>query len=251
MKLGEYLFGNSNKQKLAFLLWQENWQGSVRELSQLSGLSYATTYETLQRMEQFDLVKSSLHGRSRVYVSNLDEETKRLVLNLLGHKVDRGVDKRYRSLTELGAPLVEENPEEKGKVLEDLLCQKVAQSKNDATLLRVLPLVLLKTVNQLNLELLLAYSRKHKVTREMGFLLDLTSYLSDSNQFKKWSKRFKDRRRQKGVFYFHRDRDAGPYKQALLDDRTPKLARKWHLKLNMDLASEQKFMEKYLRSAAK
>jgi len=246
MSLQAYLFGSKELQNLARLVWLEGWQGSVRELSTLSGLSYSTTYETLQRMENFDLVKSSLKGRKRVYVSSLEEEKNQVLRQLLNFQSEEP-KKHFQSLTELGAPLVGEKPEVTQKVLEELLCQRVKDSKENATLLRVLPLVLLKNQNKLNPHLLLAYANKLGVKQEMGFLLELTNYLANSPPFKKWSKLFKDRRWQKDSFYFLRDHSAGPNKKALVKNRTPSLAKKWFLKLNMDLDSEMSFLKKHFQ----
>lgn len=237
MRLFSYFFGSPEKQKLVRLLWHDGWSGSVHELSQLSGLSYATAYETLKKMSQFGLVTSSLQGKARVYTSTLDRKTRRLLTDLMKLEQQEADKPYYQSLTELGAPLVNEASLPKPLPLEALLCCKVAESKDNATLLRVLPVTFQKVRGNLRVEFLHAYARKNKVLKEVGFLLDLTAELYDDSQFKKWAGRFRDRRWKHDTCYFSRDRKAGRFKLALLDKNTPALAKKWHLKMNMDLDS--------------
>lgn len=246
MGLLEFLFKNSQSAKLAELLWVEKLEASVNELSHLSGLSYATAYEELQRMKSLKLVKMQKKGKATYYSSALSQELSESVLNLFEKvKTDH---KKMVSLDEYNLPLVGEYTElsEGDKTsAEELLVKVVKFSKKNATVLRVLPLLVKKMGDDLDVHQLQYWSKRHDTHRELGFLLELTALLTKNKKFLKLSKNFKDKRWSKCDYYFERDLELQGFQAMLVDKNTPEVAKKWYLKLNMGLDSFQSFYNKH------
>ena len=74
MKLLGFLLKTKAHQNLARLLWVEGLTASLHELSQMSGLPYATAYDLLHKMEKMDLVKMRRQGKALFFSSNLTND---------------------------------------------------------------------------------------------------------------------------------------------------------------------------------
>lgn len=247
----EFLFKNTESAKLAELLWVEKLEASVNELSHLSGLSYTTTYDELQRMKSLKLVKMKRNGKATYYSSALTDELTAAVKNLF-EKVKTGNVKNV-SFNEYNLPLLGDYDEllKNDKTsAEELLIKAVKFSKKNATLLRVLPLLVKRMGENLDIHQLEYWSKRYDTHRELGFLLDLTTELTKNKKFSKLARSFKDKRWSKSDYYFEGDRELKGFQAMLVDKNTPDLAKKWYLKLNMGLDSFESFYNKYEKAGA-
>ncbi|PWU12397.1 MAG: hypothetical protein C5B49_16460 [Bdellovibrio sp.] len=223
-------------QALMRLLIVDELAGSVRQLSLLSCLPYATTYAYLHELKKQGLVKSVLIGRTAVFslaISRSEQEELQYRLGL--PTVPARALSEFPEVEVL--PLVGDFPElqiEKANTKEEMLVRALTLSKNNPVLLRTLPL-LTEKLGAMGTDLLNYWASKLKVKQELGFLLDLTAELSKKKKLSGLARRLKDKRRRRDSFFFEKENDLKGFEAKLVERNTPALARKWHLKLNMSL----------------
>ena len=247
MGLRNFLFKTDEHRKLTTLLCVNGLTASVHELSQLSGLPYATAHEFLQRLLSMGLVEKTKSGRATLFSSNLfGEDLKSLKILLGGGKSAK--KKPLSEFPELVLPLVGEYPEfekEKAQSLEELLVKLVVLAKRNSSLLRVLPLLVQRLGDRLDVNELGYWSKRHHVDRELGFVLDLTARLSENRKFSLMAKRLMDKRWSKPTFFLKSEEGARGFQAKLSEQNTPDLAKKWYLKLNMGLDSFESMYGKF------
>ena len=164
-------------------------------------------------------------------------------------KQDKPVKKPLADFEAMNFPLLGEFPElykEKAQSQEELLVKAVHLSKKNAILLRVLPLLVKNLENELDEDHLVFWSKRLHVDRELGFVLELTAQLSGNKKFTKLAKKLKDKRWNKLNAFFEKEKDLTGFQAKLVEENTPKLAKKWFLKLNMGLDS---FKSHYIKFA--
>lgn len=245
MGLFNYLFKNKESARLVELLWVDKVEASVNELSQLSGLSYSTTHEELQKMKSLDLVKMERSGKATLYSSALPEEEANVLVSLFAKKKEEA--KQTVSFDDFEMPLLGDYSELQNEKMEveELLVKAVYLSKKNASLLRALPLLLRKMGDNLDSNQLAYWSKRYETNRELGFLLELTAQLTKNKKYSRLANKFKDKRWAKPDYYFERDFGLKGFQAIAVDRHTPELAKKWYLKLNMGLDSFQSFYSKY------
>jgi hypothetical protein len=246
MGLLSYLFKNKESVRLVELLWVDKLQASVNELSHLSGLSYSTTHEELQRMKSLGLVKMERSGKATLFSSALADNEADVLVSLFATKKKAGVRKTF-SFDDFKMPLLGDYSELQSEKMEveELLVKAVHLSKKNASLLRALPLLLRKMGDNFDFNQLAYWSKRYETNRELGFLLELTAQLTKNKKYNKLAKKFKDKRWAKPDFYFESDFELAGFQAIAVDRNTPELAKKWYLKLNMGLDSFQSFYSKY------
>jgi len=245
MELFKYLFKTKEYARLAELLWVDKVSGSVNELAHLADLSYSTAHEELQRMKSLGLVKMQRVGKATLYSSALTEVESKVVKNLFSKT---NLKRKTVSFADYNLPLLGDFNElltDNQLEPEELLVKSVKSAKKNATLLRVLPLMLKKMGAELNLYQLVYWAKRYEVNRELGFLLDLTAALTKNTKFSKLAKQFKDKRWSKPEYFFESDSNLSGFQEQLTEKNTPELAKKWYLKLNMGLDSFQSLYSKY------
>jgi hypothetical protein len=250
MGLADFLFKNEAQKKLAFLIWGQGLEASVREFSLMSGLGYATAYEELHHMEQLGLVKKAHQGRSTLYSSTLSKEEQSVFKKLLPTAPEMSrKNKGFASmLLELGLPYVG-NADELGQEpvadLEELVVRAVKKTKRSSALARALPVLLAKLLSSQDKHRLLYWAKKYGVKKELGFFVELTSCLSKDKQFKKLAHYFYDNRWAKDEFLFESEKNQKGFQAQLVTENTPELAKRWHLKMNMGLDSFESLFVKF------
>lgn len=246
MELFKYLFKTQEQAKLAELLWVDKVNASVNELSHLTGFSYSSAHEELQRMKSLNLVKMQRDGKATLYSSALTDVEEEVVKNLF---TTTGMENKKRvSFNDFNLPLLGDFSElltDEQLEPEELLVRAVKLAKKNATLLRVLPLMLKKMGDELNLYQLVYWGKRYGVNRELGFLLDLTAEITKNKKFSKLARQFKDKRWSKPEYFFNSDNNLSGFQAKLTEKNTPELAKKWYLKLNMGLDSFQTLYAKY------
>jgi len=250
MKLLDFLFKTNEHRNLAELLWVEGIEASERELSLMAGLSYATAHEELHRMEKMGLVKRRVEGKATLFSSNLTEGEQKafssLVEGPLKKKSSKGVSDRLR---ELGLPMMGDLLDLNSETVhgdEELVVKAVCMAKENPTLARSLPVVLVNLLPNVNSHRLHFWAKRNKVKRELGFFVALTAHLSKEPALKKLSKLFYDKRWSKPEYFLTAEKDVRGFQAKLVENNTPPLAKAWKLKMNLGLDSFESLFSKFM-----
>jgi len=100
---------------------------------------------------------------------------------------------------------------------------------------RVLPLVLWRQRDELDLDELVRESTRRDEREAAGFFLELTGRLGHDRRFTNAARPLRDRRRTRSKLFFAQPH--GAHELALAHRNTPALARKWGFVMNMGLDS--------------
>jgi len=150
------------------------------------------------------------------------------------------------ALREVGAPLLatQQGRRKKPLSLEELIAEALRSSHRDASLARVLPLVLWQHLESLDLATLVRLARARKELHTLGFFLDLTAELSRNRALRREARSLRDRRRKRPrLFFVHSE--PGKFTLQLVEKNTPAIARYWQFLLNMPLDSFSSLFEKF------
>jgi hypothetical protein len=119
--------------------------------------------------------------------------------------------------------------------LEEALLEGLAASEHDATLLRVLPIVLARHGHQLDWSALTEGARRRKLNAPLGMLIELTASLAGHSEWVERLEDLKDRRVKRMRFF---PAVKSSFEAELARQRSPEVARRWGLWMNV---SEQSF----------
>jgi DNA-binding transcriptional ArsR family regulator len=250
MKLLDFFFKTDGHKKLAELLWLDGTEASVRELSLMAGLSYATAYEELHRMEEMGLVKRRVEGKATLFSSTLSEVEQKAFVTLFegsrAHKSTKNVSDR---LQEFGLPIVGDLSSLSNETVnddEELVVKAVCKAKENPTLARSLPVVLVNLLPNVNPHRLHYWAKRNKVKRELGFFVALTAQLSKEPSLKRLSKLFYDKRWSKPEYFLAAEKDVRGFQAKLVENNTPSLAKAWKLRMNLGLDSFESLFNKFV-----
>ena len=150
-------------------------------------------------------------------------------------------------LRALGAPLAASRPSEgPPPPAEVIVAEGLSLAHVDSTVARVLPLVLWRQRDRLDLEELIREATRRDERDALGFFIELTGRLGRDRRFANAARPLPDRRRSRLRVFFARPH--GAHELALARRRTPALARKWGFLMNMGLDS---FASTFAKHAAK
>jgi len=238
-----YLVTGRVRRHLLRLLWVEGVAGSVSELARRAGVSFAAAHREMEAMRAEGLALSEPVGAARVYRANPRYRQAGLVRRLLRDGAARSASspaadgERVRGwLAAAGAPLLV-SQRSKGRLppLEEVLAEGLVLSHEDATVARVLPLVLWRHRDRLDHGRLVRAATRRNEREALGFFLALAGRLGGDSRLVSLSERLRDRRRTRARPFFSRAH--GRMALALARKRTPALARRWGYLMNMDLDS--------------
>ena len=251
--LVDYLV-TSNTRKQLFKVLFGGLNGSVHDLARLANASYAATYEELKAMKGVELVNESRKGKARVFSLNYESKDLPLLRALFGleeleppQREEKDLDETKATLARFGAPLNFEREAKLELELEDTLALGVYFSQQEASLLRVLPLVVERNMERLDFDKLWHFALKYHVKRQVGFLLDLTGTLTKKRSYKDRAKEYWDNRYGRPTSYF-KMKTKSPSQLKLEELNTPPLAKKWFFTMNMGMDSFKSFYEKFKAS---
>lgn len=238
-----YLVTSRARRDLLRLLWADQAEGSVSELARMAGVSFAAAHRELEAMRAEGLAGCERVGAALVYRGNRKHPQAALVRRLLkeGMTVSGSPSapraERVRGwLATAGAPLlVSRAVVGRRPGLEEVLAEGLALSHYDATVARVLPLVLWRQRDRLDHVRLVHEATRRNELQALGFFLELTGRLGGDPRLTALSHRLRDRRRSRTRQFF-----AGLHgRMALAAARrkTPALARRWGYLMNMGLDS--------------
>lgn len=152
-----------------------------------------------------------------------------------------GVDPRP-SLAAYGAPLAGVEPRAEMS-LEAATVTALEGARRDPTLLRVLPVVLVRNEGKFNWDALLELARRRKLRNELGMMLELTADASGMQSLRDRAKGLADGRRSVPRYL---PEPANDFERKLADQRSPAVARRWGFRMNMSEHSVREFVRKHV-----
>lgn len=238
------------RRELFRLLWGRSAAGSVSDLSRLANVTFSAAYRELDAMRTAGLAHVERHGTELVYSAEPDYHHAELLRQLASASGNTETEKRahldeqVRSwLASLGAPLG--SAETKGPVPspEQVVGEALSLSHRDATVARVLPLVLWRQRDQLDFDRLLHEATRRDERQALGYFLELAGRLGDQPRLVEAAAALRDKRRKRVRMFF-----AGPHgPRALAATRrnTPKEALRWGYLMNMGMDSFRSTFDKF------
>ncbi len=137
-----------------------------------------------------------------------------------------------------GAPMADSAE----RSLEEVVVQACDLARRDPTVARILPALLVRQRDALDLSRLQRAVAKHGHKHETGLFLALAAELSDDQTLAAWAEELRDKRRVKTQDFFASA--TSPRLQRLAERNTPAVARAWHFRLNMPLEAFRTTLER-------
>ena len=189
------------------------------------------------------LATSERVGRMLLYRANCKHPQAALLRRLLtegmatGWPVPPARAEQVRGwLAAVGAPLlVSEGVSARPPGLEEVVARGLALSHEDATVARVLPVVLWMQKDRLDEHRLVREATRLDERQTLGFFLELTGRLARNDRFASLSRSLRDRRRSRVRPFFARPH--GRMALGAARRSTPRVARRWGYLMNMGMDS--------------
>lgn len=244
-----YFVTSRVRRELLRLLWAKAARGSVSELARRAGASFAAVYRELEAMRTADLAVCERVGNRLVYQASEEHRQAALLRELVQgmegetpepHDQEREVRSWMRAAgAPLGAPAV------RGSMppLEEALAAALSLAHRDATVARVLPLVLWVQRDRLDLDELARAATRRNERSALGCFLELAGRLGGDAHLVAVANRLRDRRRRRPQLFFARAQ--GRLATAAARRHTPAVARKWGYLMNMGLDSFESAFAKH------
>ncbi len=248
----DYLVTGRARRELFRLLWGRNATGSVSDLSRVAKVQFSAAYRELDAMREAGLARAERTGTTLVYRAATDHRHAALLRHLASASSDaessRGAhhDEQVRGwLATLGAPLGSPETKRHRPSVEQAVAEALLLSHRDATVARVLPLVLWRQRDQLDFDRLVQKATRRDERQALGYFLELAGKLGGEPRLMDWARALRDRRRKKVRMFF-----AGPHgPRALSATRrnTPQEALRWGYLMNMGVDSFRSTFDKFAR----
>lgn len=218
-------------------------EATVSELARQAGLTPRAVAVEVRRLASTGLVEVEARGAADLVRPCRGHPAARALSKLLAFAgpVSSRRDPRP-SLAAYGAPLagVAPSPE---MSREEALVVGLREARTDPTLLRVLPVMVLRNEGQLDWDDLRSRARRTKLKAELGMLLDLTAAASGHASLRAQAHGLSDQRRRVPRYL---PEPASAFERRLADQRTPAEARRWGFRMNMSEASVREFVRKHV-----
>ncbi|WP_242392231.1 helix-turn-helix domain-containing protein [Anaeromyxobacter oryzisoli] len=224
-------------------------EASMSELARRAGLTPRAVAVEVQKLEEAGLVEVQAFGSAHVVRRNQKNPASRALSELVraardaaSGSSDRNV---RRSLAAFGAPLAGEEPRAAFSLAETLV-RALKMARHDATVLRVLPVVLAKRASELDWTDLMERAHRMNVRSELGMLLDLTAEVAHLPNLRARTKGLRDARRKRPRYFPSVE---GTFEKQLAATRTPEAASRWLFMMNMTEESFREMVSKHVASA--
>ncbi len=246
----DYLVRGRARRELFRLLWGQGASGNVSDLSRRAKVTFSGSHRELEAMRAAGLARAERTSTELVYRADTDHPRAHLLRELAKAPVDARSevpadhDDEVRAwLAAAGAPLGLPRPKTPPPGLEETLAEALVLSHRDATVARVLPLVLWRQRGRLDLERLVGEASHRDERSALGYFLQLAGQLGGDPRLVKAAQRLHDRRRTKARPFFAGP--LGPHAAAAARRNTPKEALRWGYVMNMGLDSFRAMFEKF------
>jgi hypothetical protein len=245
-----YLIKGTTRRELFRLLWGQGEGGGVSTLARLARVSFSAAHRELEAMRAAGLAASQRVGSELQFRAARDHPQASLLAQLANASEDKGTNTRRKRDTEVrswlvsfGAPLAAPPPRTKLPPLEVVLAEAVALSHRDATVARILPVVLWQRRHDVDLDRLALEATGRDERHALGYFLELAGRLGGETRFVEAARRLNDGRRRKARMFF-----AGPhgrYQFAATRRSTPPEALRWGYLMNMGMDSFRSIFDKF------
>lgn len=235
------------RRELLRVLWRDGATGTVSELARLAHVAFASAYRELSGMKQVGLVTVERSGgASEVFRANRASPVATAIEQLMAQGARRGGaarkeapaddDELRRRLRTLGAPLlVDAAPARGAPPAEVTLAEGARLARRDATIARVLPVVLWRQREQLDWDRLRHEARRVGEKHAVGLMLELTAELAGEPRLAEEAAPLRDKRVRKLHDFFLGQKSV--HERRLAELHTPAAARRWGFRMNQDLDS--------------
>jgi hypothetical protein len=248
----DYLVQGRARRELFRLLWGQGASGNVSDLSRRAKVTFSAAHRELEAMRAAGLARAERTSTELVYRAERDHPRARLLRELArapfqaGSEVRTDHDDEVRGwLAAAGAPLGVPRPKTPPPNLEEGVAEALVLSHRDATVARVLPLVLWRQRDRLDMERLVSEASHRDERSTLGYFLELAGQLGGDSALVHAARRLHDRRRTKVRPFFVGP--LGPHAAAAARRNTPKEALRWGYVMNMGLDSFRTIFEKFAR----
>ncbi len=214
----------SSRARAALVRWvvEEGTPTSVGDLGRQLGFTPAGLRREVPGLVSLGVLRVVRHGNADV--------------------LEAGPDARLNEA--LGAPLAVE-PAKRPRAAEKVLVDAVALAREDATVLRTLPVVFERLGSHLDWTRLRNAARASGVGAELGMVASLTAGLTGRPELAAEVDELQDRRRTR-VRLFHSGRHSRR-ERTLAERRTPEAVRRWGFLMNMDEDAFRSILERRAR----
>lgn len=246
------LFQAQARSALVHWLVGKGNSGTVSELARLAGVTPRAARVEVAHLQELGLVRVEVDGAAdRVNANTRSPLFSPLrALCLAAEKQARAKGRREtldhaalrETLVYFGAPFTHTRAK-KHMRLEVAVVEALTVAHSDATLLRVLPVVLARSVEVIDWERLKALARRGKRKAELGMLLEIPGTILNLPVLMEHAVELRDAR-VKSLHYFHPPRNK--FEEELIAKNTPPFARKWGFLLNMGEDSFRSILEKHV-----
>lgn len=237
------LFQSRTRVALLDILFCQRLGATVSELARRAGVSPRSASMEVRNLLGAGLVTVEGVGGANLVRANLNHPAAPHIEGLLAApRLEGAGEERLRqTLAAFGAPLAAAGRREH-LTLEDALLSGLEASRNDGTILRVLPVVLARNLGQLNWPSLKEGARRRKLKAELGMLVELTADLLGKPELRAEARDLLDRRRRVRQFLPEARSD---YERRLAKERAPRAARRWGFLMNLTEASFRSTLERH------
>ncbi len=245
--LTQALFQSRTRTALLRLLLKDGVSDSLSGLARRAKLSQHSVAVEVKNLLKTGLVKVESVGASDLVRGNDKHPAAKPLADLL--RVSERVPKAAaedvdvkETLAAYGAPLLAYKPY-RHMSLEKAMVKALRLAKHDASLLKVLPVVVAKNAQALNWVALKENAKRDKLKAELGMLVDLTADVARKPDLKEKVRDLEDRRRTVDSFFYE---PRSKYELELAQTATPAAARKWHFLMNLGEDTLRSTMVKHL-----
>jgi len=235
------------------LLWGRGAAGSVSDLARLAKVAFSAAHRELDAMRAAGLARVERSGAELLYRAEADHPHADLLRKLATVSANSGTESRTRRdeqvrtwLAGVGAPLGSDEARGPAPPVEEVLAEALALSHRDATVARVLPLVLWRQRGRLDFDRLRHAATRRDEGQALGCFLELAGRLGAEPGLLAAANALRDRRRRRVRMFFVGPH--GPRAVAATRRNTPREARRWGYLMNMGLDTFRSTFDKFAPS---
>jgi hypothetical protein len=247
----DYLVKGRVRRELFRLLWGLGAAGNISDLARRARVTFSAAHKELEAMRGAGLARAERTGTEMLYRAETGHSQSDLLRKLAkapaAVQANENDDDVRGWLAAAGAPLGSPGHKRPSPSLEEVLAEGLALSHRDATVARVLPLVLWRQQGRLKLDRLVREASRRDERATLGYFLELAGRFGGDSDLVRAARALRDRRRTGTRPFFTGAQ--GPHAAAVARRNTPKEALRWGYVMNMGLDSFKAMFDKFERPA--
>ena len=243
--MADELFQSRTRSAVLELLFVRKLHCSMSELARRANVTPRAVGSEVRRLQKAGLVFVEAIGSADLVRGNLKHPSARAICVLVKTPVQSGDVSSGRALRESlvfwGAPLGNVKGKQHVTLCEALLAGLEA-ARTDGTVLRVLPTMLAKHLDDVDWVELKEQARRRKLKAEVGWLIELTVRLTGRNELIAHADVLRDARRH--AFHFFPSVRSS-FEEELVRKKTSKTAASWGFWMNISDDSFKSLMDRH------